>query len=34
MQITSSHFKIKTKRGDSTELARFFYALKGYTSYQ
>ena len=28
MRITSSHFKIKTKRGDSTELARFFMRSK------
>ena len=34
MRVTSSHLKIKTKRDDSIELARFFYALKGYASYQ
>jgi hypothetical protein len=28
MRITSSYFKIKTKRGDSTELARFFMRSK------
>ena len=28
MRITSSNFKIKTKRDDSTELARFFMRLK------
>ena len=28
MRITSSHFKIKTKRDDSTELARFFMRSK------
>ena len=28
MRVTSSHFKIKTKRDDSTELARFFMRSK------
>jgi hypothetical protein len=28
MRVTSSHFKIKTKRDDSTELARFFMCSK------
>ena len=29
MRVTSSHLKIKTKRDDSTELARFFMLSKG-----
>ena len=28
MRVTSSHLKIKTKRDDSTELARFFMRSK------
>ena len=28
MRVTSSHLKIKTKREDSTELARFFLRSK------